>query len=288
MNNSRSIRTGSDLFIVHRSSFTRRGSTLLMALLIMTTMLAVGLSVGQIIFLEINLVKSNNETIVATYAAESALEQGAYRVRVYADTLPMLAGSKVLSNNASWTRTASSTVGSLVLRPLPKDLTRGFDLYDPESGGAGGREAVSITVASCDGSEWIELGYQSFDPSSLALGTFKKIRYPCPAGTNQVIYNNDPQTALAYRLYVRYVQGNSASLSRVDVTACTNDNCTGGGNVVSLPGFVDVTALGSFRNSTRTMDLIMPRLSPITGIFDYGIFSECSINKDPTNPSPSC
>ncbi len=286
--------------MLHASS--RRGSTLLMALLIMTTMLAVGLSVGQIIFLEINLVKNNNETIVATYAAESALEQGAYRVRVYADTLPVLSGSKVLSNNASWTRTAVSTVGSLVLRPLPKDLTRGFDFYQPDSPssgdpllvcynshpGAGCREAVRITVASCDGSEWIELGYQSFDPASLALGTFKKIRYPCPAGTNQIIYNNDPQTALAYRLYVRYVQGNSASLSRVDVTACTNDNCTGGGNVVSLPGFVDITALGSFRGSTRTMDLVMPRLSPVTGIFDYGIFSECSITKDPTNPSPSC
>jgi hypothetical protein len=36
------------------------------------------------------------------------------------------------------------------------------------------------------------------------------------------------------------------------------------------------------------MDLVMPRLSPVTGIFDYGIFSECSITKDPTNPSPSC
>jgi hypothetical protein len=258
---------------------------MLMALLVLSTILVTAVSVGQIAYLEIVLVKTNNETVVATYAAESALEQGAYRVRNYQDTLPALTGSKVLPNNGSWTRVASSTEGSLVLRPLYKNLTRGFDFYDPESGGAGGRESVKITIDSCDGSEWIELGYQPFDPSTLALGTFQKIRYNCTAGVNQVIYNNSVQATTAYRLYIRYVQGTNASLSRLTVTGCTLDN---GGGTCSLPGRVDITATGSYRTATRTMDLVMPRLSPISGVFDYGIFSECQIIKDPTNPTPAC
>jgi len=264
---------------------TRRSSTLLMSLLILSTVLVIAASVGQIAFIEIMLVKSNNETVVATYAAESALEQGAYRVRYYNDTLPNLAQSKVLVNNSSWTRIASSTEGSLVLRPLPKNLTRGFDFYDPETGGAGGRESVKVTIDSCDGSEWIELGFQPFDPTTLALGNFQKVRYNCAAGTNQVIYNNSVQATSAYRLYVRYVQGTPTALSRLTVTGCTGDN---GGLPCSLPGRIDIAATGSFRGATRMMNLVMPRLSPVTGVFDYGVFSECQIIKDPTNPSPAC
>ena len=254
----------------------------------MATILIAAYSVGTIAFLEMALVKNNNETVVATYAAESALEQGAYRVRNSADTLSAISGSKVLLNNASWTRVASSTVGSLVFRPLSKGLAQGFDFYDPDNAGgdySGKRESVQITIDSCDGSEWIELGYQSVNTTTWALGNFQEVRYLCTAGTNYVITNNDPQTGLAYRLYVRYVQGNAAALSRVTVTGCAYDN---GGIPCSMPGRVDITATGSFRGASRIMDLAMPRVSPISGIFNYGVFSECSIVKDPTIPSPGC
>lgn len=271
--------------MVHGS---RKGSTLLMSLLVMSTILAIALSVGQIILLEIVLIKTSNETIVATYAAESGLERGAYRVRATSDPLANLNVNTpvVFGNNATWSRQAVSTIGSLVLRPLQKNLTRGFDFYNPDAGGAGGRESIKITVDTCDGTEWLELGYQSIDALGLPSGNFQKIRFPCPASaTPQNIYNNDPQSGFAYRLYIRYVQGTPASLSRVMVTGCTNDN---GGGTCSLPGQIDLTSTGIYRGSRRTMDLITPRLSPISGVFDYGIFSECSINKDPTNPSPGC
>jgi hypothetical protein len=281
--------------IAHRS----RATTLLFALLVMETVLVAAYSVSQIVLIEMILVKTNNETVIATYAAESALEQGAYRVRNTSATLSALSASLTLPNNGSWSRVASSTIGSLVLRPLPMGLTRGFDFYQPDPPPAGDpflacynahpsagcRESVKINIDSCDaGGDWIELGYQSIDPTTWTLGIFKTVRYLC-TGSNWQQTNNDPQAALAYRLYIRYVQGTSASLSRVTVTGCQNDN--GGGNC-SLPGRVDITATGSYRGSTRLMDLTVPRLSPISGIFDYGVFSECSIDKDPTNPSPSC
>ena len=266
-----------------RTTRHKPGSTLLMALLVMSTILAIALSVGQIIFLEIVLVKTSNETVVATYAAESGLERGAYRVRNSSDTLANLViGTPVaFSNSASWSRAAISTVGSLVLRPLKKGLTRGFDFYDPDSGGAGGRESVKINIDSCFGDEWIELGYQAIDSAGLPSGNFQKIRYPC---STQII-NSDPQSSLAYRLYIRYVQGTPSELSRVMVTGCTLD---GGNGVCSLPGQIDLTSTGIYRGARRSMDLVTPRLSPITGIFDYGVFSECQIIKDPTNPNPAC
>lgn len=260
---------------------------MLLSLLVLSTVLVTAVTVGQVSYLEISLVKANNETVVATYAAESALEQGAFRVRSYGDSLPALSGSKTLNNNSSWTRSAASTEGSMILRPLPKNLTRGFDFYDPESGGVGNRESVQINIDNCDSdnSDWIELGYQSFNPATMTLGTFQKIRYNCTSGANKVIVNNDVTASSAYRLYLRYVAGTSASLSRVTVTGCQFDN---GGIPCSLPGRVNITATGSYRTSTRVMNLVMPRLSPVTGIFDYGIFSECQIIKDPTDPNPAC
>ena len=275
--------------VISHPSSVRKASTLLFALLVMSTIMVAAYSIGQIILIEMILIRTNNETVVATYAAESALEQGAYRVRNTSDTLPALAASNTLPNNGSWSRVASSTEGSLVLRPLSMGLTKGFDFYDPDNAGgdySGKRESVKINIDSCDGdgSDWIELGYQSVNTATWTLGNFKEVRYNC-TGNNQVIYNNDPQAALAYRLYIRYVKGTSASLSRVMVTGCTLD---GGAGNCSLPGRVDITATGKFRGATRIMDLTMPRTSPITGIFDYGVFSECSIIKDPTNPTPGC
>jgi hypothetical protein len=169
---------------------------------------------------------------------------------------------------------------------LPKNLSRGFDFFDADApNAAGGKESVKIAIDTCDGSEWIELGYQQFDPATYTFGTFQKFRYNCPAGTNSLIYNNGIIVTSAYRLYIRYVQGNSAALNRLTVSGCTSDN---GGGVCNLTGVVDLTSLGVYRGSTRTMDLVMPRLSPVSGVFDYGIFSECQIIKDPTNPSPTC
>ena len=104
------------------------GSTLLFSLLILSTILVAAYSIGQIILIEMVLIRTNNETVVATYAAESALEQGAYRVRNTSDTLAALTASNTLPNNGSWSRSASSTEGSLILRPLPLGLTKGFDL----------------------------------------------------------------------------------------------------------------------------------------------------------------
>ena len=233
-----------------------------------------------------SLAKNNNETLVATYAAESALEQGAYRVRNTTDVTTSLPGSRTLSNQAAWSRTATNSAGALVLLNFPKNLSRGFDFFNADNPGTGGKGSVKITIDSCDGTQWIELGYQEFTYPSYTLSNFKQIRYSCPAGTNVVITTGTLLSpSYAYRLYIRYVDGTNATLGRVTVVGCTGASGTG---TCDLPGVVDISATGTYRGAARSMDLVVPRLSPVTGVFDYGVFSECQIIKDPTNPSPSC
>lgn len=271
---------------------SRRGSTLLLALLVMTTVLVIAVSLSQLVAVEAILARANNETVVATYAAESGLEQGAYRTRVYGDAVSTLGKSpQVLSNQATWSRSATNNVGSLILRNLQKNLSRGFDFFDADMpNAAGGKESIIIDILDCDGSEWFELGFQRFDPTTYSFGTFFKSRFPCSAsgapGNSTTYTNNSSIVATsAYRLYIKYLQGNRSSISRLTITGCTGDN---GAGTCNMTGVVDLTALGSYRGSTRTMDLVMPRFSPVSGVFNYGVFSECQIIKDPTNPSPAC
>jgi len=293
--------------MVHGSWFKRhkRATTLLFALLVMSTILITASSVSQLVALEMALARNNNDTLVATYAAESALEQGAYRVRNTSDTAADLNVSvstpKVLNNQAAWSRSGSNNSAALVLLNFPKNLTRGFDFFNADNPGSGGKESIKITLDYCDSpnGDWIEVSYKPFStsPYDFTGGTggtgevFTKIRKQCSPGANSVIIvpdvgdSVDISAGLAYRLYIRYVSGDSPRLSRMTVVGCTGEDGTG---TCDLPGVVDISSVGTYRGASRTMDLVLPRLPPVTGVFDYGVFSECQIIKDPTNPNPSC
>lgn len=264
----------------------RSGSTLLLSLLVLAAMLALGSSVGQLAIVESALTRANDDTVVATYAAESGLEQGAYRSRISGDTTTSLgvATPVTLANSAKWSRTATSTQGAMVLLNLPKNLTRGFDFYYPDSGSVlGNKESVKISIDHCGVGAWIELGYVQFTPG-VPLGDFQKFRYPC-SGNNQTIYNNTISSNYAYRFYIRYVTGSYDALDRVTIVGCAGDN---GVPACDMPGVINLSSTATYRNSTRQMNLVLPRMPPVSGVFDYGVFSECQLIKDPNNPTPSC
>jgi hypothetical protein len=267
----------------------RRGSTLLLSLLILSTVLIITIALARLAQIEILLTRSNNNNVVATYAAESGLEQGAYRLRNSDDGILDLNVSvpRILSNQASWTRTTDVNSSSLVLRNFPKNLTKGFDFFnnDPGFGGSAAMESIKITVDECDGSEWFELGYVPLNPPTFFFGSFQKFRYHCSAGQGVTIINNALQSTQAYRLYIRYIQGNPATVSRLSIVGCTVDNGMG---TCMMPGRAAIYTTGKYRSATRDMGFDMPRRSPMTGVFDYAIFSECQIIKDPTIPNPGC
>ncbi len=269
-----------------------------MALLILAVLLAVAAVISQLAFVEMRLSRNNLEMMVATYAAESGLEQGTYLARNGGATPASLAGSQnlPLGNNAGWTRQAFSSNGGLELVGLPRNLTHAFDLYDPDNGtGGSGKRSVKIVFTNyrttehgtkCDGTEWIELGYVKYDPAGGTLGNFQKFRYNCPADENTIINSGlDPNSA--YRFYIRFLDTPTPSvqLNRLSVTACSGLNGTG---TCDMPGRINIQTVGTYRKSSRVMNMDLPRSSPVSGVFDYAIFSECQIIKDPTNPSPPC
>lgn len=276
-------------------TINRRASTLLLSLLILSVVLSITVVIAQIASSEIRLARAKSETMVATYAAESALEQGVFKARNFGATPASLAGTDDLSlgNGSAWSRQVLLSNGGLELVSLPKNSTRAFDLFDPDNGnGASGKRSVKLVITkdwdgsgtNCLGDEWVELGYVKYDLVSGTLGNFQKVRYNCPLGGNTMVNNTfDPNSA--YRLYVRYVQGDLDVLNRLTITACTGLDGTG---TCDMPGRMNIQAVGTFRNSSRVMNMDLPRSPPVSGIFDYAVFSECQIIKDPDNPNPPC
>jgi hypothetical protein len=53
---------------------------------------------------------------------------------------------------------------------------------------------------------------------------------------------------------------------------------------VDLPSRVAITATGAFGTAHQAVEFRLPRLQPLTGAFDYAIFSQCSIVKGVTAP----
>jgi len=263
----------------------RPGSTLLLSLLVLSTVLIVSVSVSEVARTEILIGRSTDHTSIATYAAESALEEGAYQARKNPDStvLQLQGTTRTLSNGASFTRQADNKTGQLSLARLPKDAAVGFDLYDPDTGLASGKESIRVVVDSCAGNEVIELGFTAWDPATGSFNpNFQKFRYSCPAGSGYQILNNDIISSRTYRLYVRSLTANVGSLR---VWACSSND---GAGVCDMPGRLNLTVTGEFNRSRRVLGLDMPRLPAVSGIYSYTVFTECQIIKDPNDPNPPC
>jgi hypothetical protein len=274
----------------------RKGSTLLISLLILGVILTVTATISGLAYFEILRSRQYGETAIATYAAESALEQAAYRVRNRGAVASDLGGSPGLpsGNGSTWMRQAYSFSPTLDFNDLSKSLTRTFDFYNPDQADSSGAKAsVKLIITNyydntyyerCNGSEWFELGFVKYDIATGALGNFQKFRYNCAAGTNTIVNGSlDPNAA--YRFYIRYLQGSQDKIARISVSGCTNVAGTAGCN---MPGRIRVISTGTYRKTSRFMTLDLPRVSAVSGIFDYALFSECQIVKDPLNPNPLC
>ena len=277
-------------FEIRDSKFSRKASTLLLALLVLSTMLIITISVAEVAHTELLISRTTDNATTAVYAAESSVEEGVYRIRkVDGATVASLDGTQAtLGNSATWNRVATSNEpGGLYIPFLQKDRSYGFDLYDPESGTSADKNSLVIRPY-CQGGEWLELGFTTWTPGTAFNQNFTKFRYPCPTVSvpgDGTIVNNFISGGNSYRMYVRSL---TADMPGARVLACTNPDATG---ICDMPGRVSITATGTYHGTKRALTVSMPRIAPVAGLFSYAIFSQCSLIKDVSTypvPAPPC
>lgn len=270
-----------------------KGSVLLLALLVMSGVLVVGASLGTISVLNLRQSRVIDDAVIAFGAAESAAEQTLYQLRRVGASSADLNGAAEdgasailtgppMSNGARWTRTLAATE-TTIFAAIPADRSYEIVLWDPEApASAAGAESLTFSWDDhCGGTSALEVLAAGWNPA--AVGGFNPdIGFH---GTSQAltflkadpVIDNDFRADYAYRVRLR---AKNCDVFNLAVSAYSADDA--GGVQVAIPSRIAVEAIGSFASASQGMELRLPRLQPLTGVFDYVIFSQCSLLKGVT------
>jgi len=292
----------------------RRSSTVLLALLTLTTLVIAAVSVSEVVRTEILISRSVDQVTIAGYAAESALDEGAWRIRYDPTaTISNLNGdSGTLANGATWSLNAWEEAPALFVPRLPANGQVGFSTYDPDRPVAGGGKSIQIirdnTVTPGNyplfSSQILELTETTLATASglatppttdnvvsTKYGWFSDTVMP----TDQKITKNINPTSIYYFTIRNYCTTSTCGDYPPFYVQICNTLDGGSGGSCYMPGRAYFIAWGNYlgtsysgiTGNTRQMILDVPRLDTPSGIFSHAVFSECQIIKDPNAP-PSC
>lgn len=271
----------------------RAGAILLLSLLVMSGVLVVGASLGTISLLSLRQARVIDDSVAAFGAAETAAEQTLYQLRRAGEAASALnAGAAnedgesgsltgpAMRNGSSWFRSLAASEPA-VFASIPLDRSYEIVLWDPENPNAPAGVA-SMSYAwedACGGTSALEVMATGWDPAS--VGTFEPLVAFHGEGPSFTFMKQETQVVdngfspgQAYRVRFR---AKNCDVLNLTVVAYSADDA--GGGVVQIPSRIAVTAEGTFGAARQGMELRLPRLQPLSGVFDFVIFSQCSILK---------
>jgi hypothetical protein len=272
----------------------KRGSVLLLSLLVMSGVLIVGASLGTISVLNLRQSRVIDDAVIAFAAAESGAEQTLYQIRRVGATSAtlnanpdhddsLIASGVPMGYGARWSRSLQSTE-TTIFAAIPKDRSYEVVLWDPETpSNPAGAESLSFAWDDlCGGTSGLEVLATGWDPG--ASGGFNPsvaFHGDSPALTflhiDPRVIDNDFQAAKAYRVRLR---AKNCDIFNLAITAYSADNA--GGTQVPIPSRLAVESVGTYATARQAMELKLPRLQPLSGAFDFVIFSQCSLLKGVT------
>lgn len=275
----------------------RRGSTLLLALIILSGLVATSLTVGTIVVTRLRGVKAIDDSVLASYAAESAVEDLLYAVRkgercVVREALGVireegcisLNASGTLWNTAAWTRTVAPP-SNLRSFELAEDRVEQLDLFPPTGDLVDtGVRALLVTALAPASDAWLEVtwvpwlrtgewapagGRVLFGPSEIAGRVEKDVPLSVSGG-------GDP---IGYRVRMRAISGDVGTL---EVRARKSD----GTRVDAFGSRITANIVGTMGSAQYATRVEFPSFSLLAPVFDYVLFSECDIVKGGTISCP--
>ena len=290
--------------IIHDSLFLilrrdRRGSTLLLALIILGGLVATSFTVGTAVVTRLRNTKAVDSLVLASYAAESGVEDLLYAVRrgercdvngalgvIRNGACVPLGVNGVLENGATWERSIAAASRELFVTVEEQGVEQ-LDLL-PVSGAISSGSSVGIrtllfTAQSPTDDAWLEVSWVPWLDSGAPPAVGRVLFSPEELLSRKTV---DLQavptggTPIAYRIRFRGVSGRPGTLR---VRAARDGD---GKEEVEFPSRIRATVVGemdSARYATRVE--FLPWL-PVVPVFDYVLFSECDIVKGGTINCP--
>ncbi|MFC1613132.1 hypothetical protein ACFL23_02255 [Patescibacteria group bacterium] len=262
---------------------SQKGAILVMAVLIMSMVVIIGITIGTIVLNQLKQAKQADSSIIAYYAADSASESALYKLRKLGITPTVLnatdnAGTFV-GNGASWTRNISGTQNYSTFLGVNESMI--LDLYDAD---------LNCGQVQCIDFVWDDvLDADEPDPNLeltfYSLDTSGGIEVLPSSGSQQIYYfgagDENPNTArktnlpsnICHTVRIKAL-ANVAHIEEIKTysdVACTVR--------IGIPSYLTINSLGTYKDSSQRLNTLVFKKSPLSGIFEYALFSEGDIVK---------
>jgi hypothetical protein len=245
-------------------------------MLIMASVMIGSIGIGTLILDMLQQTRISDSSIMAYYAAESGVEQSIFNVRRTGrlpDSYPEIPGNLLLNSGKWWTDVTGMT--EIIYTNIDKNGFTEVDLFNPDAPAmATNIDYVEVTWSdSCGGCSSLHASVVSWLPGAQVAWTDQAARFENPfefAGGSATL-SLGPAPNKLYRLRLR---AREATLENVVIRAYDSL-----GNPQPLPGQITIDATGQYVDARRRLIATMPYGAPLSGIFDFVIFSECSLVK---------
>ena len=255
---------------------TQEGSLLLMSMLVLSGIASAAGTVSILTLQNLRQAVNVDQAGLAYYAAESGVEDSLYELRKKETSVAALLApgfaTGSLSNSATWTRSIVSASPTLTKTVARNDFWE-VNLYNPDASlSALAAPIKSVRLAwTGAGPEWLEVEIAAWDTDGNILPSTTQL---FSSASNPALVNLQNLTTVLYRLRLKALYGDLTDLT---VTAFADLN--GVGAPVDIPAQINITATGSFNDVKQALRATMPHRSPLSGVFEYVIFTEDDLIK---------
>jgi hypothetical protein len=250
-----------------------RGTVLLMALIVMSSVVISSVGLGSLILSSLQQTRVIDSAIVAYYAAETGAEDALFRSRRSGALPSSVSSATALTNNATWKRSVADKESVIYAGTILEDSFTEIALFNPDTQASANVAKVEVTwTDACSGCTVLGatlIGWQPggvWDPlnaANVAIGINQYV------GGNAQLPVPAPDKLYRVRLVAR-----KGAIENVQIRAYDAGNAA-----VDLPGRVKVDSRGTFAGVEQKLLVTLPRQTPLSGVYDFVVFSECSIVK---------
>jgi hypothetical protein len=258
--------------ILKQALLNKRGSLLLMSILILSGMITAASSFGVLTLQNLKQSILIDNGVRAFYAAESGVEDGLYELRRKETTVTSMDTTGSLSNTGTWSRSITTNIQSLTQNIDENDVWH-IDLFDADTSISALSTAIKSIKLSWTGtgSEWIEVQITPWDTTG-AIGTPTTQIFS--SASNPATVNLIDSSTTLYRIRIKSLY---ADITNMSVTAYSGLNA--GGSQVNIPGYITMYSTGAFSRANQVVRAQMPHRASLSGQFGYVLFSEDDITK---------
>ena len=245
-------------------SMNQQGNALVYTVLAVAAILSTILIVSNLMIGEIRQAGNFDDMLKAFYAAESGAEWGVYDLR---KNDGLVEANCDMPSVECYVEADEKAVKKIET-DLPQNKSLQIDLYDPLNlKKPAGVESMKLSWSG----GWIEVSFVEWPAGAQVLWDENSVqKFLYGAGTTVNVFQ-------ANKNYIVRLKALNGAAINLFAEIFSGDNC--GGNVLAFPQFVRVEAEGNFGKATQKVIVDLPKKTPLSGLFDYALFSEESIVK---------